>query len=180
MTVWIVLLRGINIGGKHIVPMKKLRELLEEAGFFDVQTYIQSGNCVFRSDVRDSERIADTVSGLIEAEFGFRPAALALSLNDIEDALAANPFPADEPKAVHLQFLIDAPRKADLDGLRGVAQPGEDIALIGNVLYLYLPHGAGRSPVAQKLGQFVKAEMTGRNIGSVRKIAEMARAAASG
>jgi uncharacterized protein (DUF1697 family) len=175
MAVWIVLLRGINIGGHHIVPMKKLRELLENVGFSGVQTYIQSGNCVFRSDIPDPARVADAVSGVIEKEFGFRPTAFALTAQELDDALEVNPFPTDNHKAVHLMFLGGPPEKADFDGLRAIAQPGEDFALIGNVLYLYLPHGAGRSPVTQKLGQFVKAEMTGRNIASVRKIAEMAR-----
>jgi len=177
MTTWIVLLRGINIGGHHIVPMKKLGELLDGAGFSGVRTYIQSGNCVFRSEIEDRDRVGETVSGLIEGEFGFRPSAFVLTPEQLEAALAANPFPADNPKAVHLQFLAGPPAKADFDGLRAVAQPGEDFALTGNVLYLYLPHGAGRSPVAQKLGQFIKADMTGRNIASVKKIAEMARGA---
>ena len=175
MTVWIVLLRGINVGGKHIVPMKKLRELLDTAGFSDIGTYIQSGNCVFKAQAEDRSTVANTVSSLIEGEFGFRPSSFALTPDEIEAALEANPFPADDPKTVHLQFLDGPPQKADLDGLRAIAQPGEDIALIGNVLYLHLPHGAGRSPVAMKLGQYVKADMTGRNIGSVRKIAAMAR-----
>lgn len=179
MNVWIVLLRGVNIGGKHIIPMKRLREILEDAGFSDVQTYIQSGNCMFRADSAERDGIADTVSGLIEREFGFRPTAFVLTPKELEDALAAAPFPADEPKHLHVMFLAGSPAKADFDGLRAVAQPGEDFALIGNVLYLYLPHGAGRSPVAQKLGQFVKAEMTGRNIASVCKILEMARKTAT-
>ena len=177
MATWIVLLRGVNVGGKHILPMQALRELLAGAGFSDVRTYIQSGNCIFRSRDTDRRSIADTVSGLIEDAYGFRPAAIVLTPGELDSALAADPFPADEPKAVHLQFLDGTPEKMDLDGLRAVAEPGEDVALIGDVLYLYLPHGAGRSPVAQKLGQFVKAGMTGRNIGSVRKIAEMAREA---
>lgn len=179
MNVWIVLLRGVNIGGKHIVPMAELRELLEGAGFSDIRTYIQSGNCVFCSNIAQRAVIADTVSDAIERKYGFRPTSFALTPDEMDDALAANPFPDVEPKSVHLQFLGDPPTKADLDGLRAIAQPGEDFALIGKVLYLYLPHGAGRSPVAQKLGQFVKADMTGRNIGSVRKIAEMARNAAA-
>ncbi|WP_193178393.1 DUF1697 domain-containing protein [Oricola nitratireducens] len=175
MVTWIVLLRGINIGGHHIVPMKRLRELLENAGLSHVQTYIQSGNCVFRSEIEDRDRIGKTVSGLIEGEFGFRPTAFVLTPDELEAAITSNPFPADNPKFVHLQFLAEPPAKADFDGLRAVAQPGEDFALTGDVLYLYLPHGAGRSPVAQKLGQFVKADMTGRNIASVMKIAELAR-----
>lgn len=174
MTVWIALLRGINVGGKHIVPMKRLRELLEGAGFSDVRTYIQSGNCVFVAPSMDRGSVAATVSGLIEGEFGFKPSTFVLTPQELQAALDANPFPADEPKAVHLHFLDGPPKKADLDGLREIAQPGEDCALIGEVLYLYLPRGAGRSPLAQKLGQFVKADMTARNIASVRKIAELA------
>lgn len=180
MGTWIALLRGINVGGKHIVPMKALRELLEGAGFTDVRTYIQSGNCVLRSPVTERAAIATRISELIETSFGFRAAVFVLTLEELDAALAANPFPADEPKAVHFMFLHGTPAEADFDGLRAVAQPGEDFTLIGNVLYLYLPHGAGRSPVAQKLGRFVKAEVTGRNIASARKIAEMARALPDG
>ena len=154
MATWIVLLRGVNVGGRHILPMETLRELLVGAGFSDVGTYIQSGNCIFRSEDRDRCSIADTVSGLIEDAYGFRPAAFVLTPDELDAALAANPFPADEPKAVHLQFIDGIPAKADLDGLRAVAEPGEEAALIGDVLYLHLPHGAGRSPVAQKLGQY--------------------------
>ncbi len=49
MKLWIALLRGINIGGKHIVSMKDLRELLSGLGYANVRTYIQSDNCVVRS-----------------------------------------------------------------------------------------------------------------------------------
>lgn len=180
MKTWIVLLRGVNVGGRHILPMKTLRELLVGAGFLDVRTYIQSGNCVLRSQTTQREDVASTISDLIETGFGFRPTAFVLTPEELDAALAANPFPADEPKAVHLQFLGGTPARADLGGLRSVAQPGEDLALIGNVLYLYLPHGAGRSPLAQKLGQFIKGEMTGRNIASAQKIADMARDPAAG
>lgn len=50
MKTYIVLLRGINVGGKNKVPMARLRACLEELGFSDVSTYIASGNVVLRSD----------------------------------------------------------------------------------------------------------------------------------
>lgn len=178
MTVWVALLRGVNVGGNNILSMKKLRELLECAGFSSVRTYIQSGNCVFASRLQDRDALSAAVADAIEAEFGFRPAVIVLTPDEFADALAANPFPVDEPKHVHFQFLGGPPEKTDFDGLRAVAQPGEDFRLIGDVLYLYLPHGSGRSPVAQKLGRFVKAEMTARNLATVRTIADMARDAA--
>jgi uncharacterized protein (DUF1697 family) len=50
VTDYLVLLRGINVGGKNKVPMARLRELLEELGYSNVSTYIASGNAILRSD----------------------------------------------------------------------------------------------------------------------------------
>jgi uncharacterized protein (DUF1697 family) len=55
MTTFLVLLRGINVGGKNKVPMAGLRELLEELGYSDVTTYIASGNVILRSDEAPAE-----------------------------------------------------------------------------------------------------------------------------
>jgi uncharacterized protein (DUF1697 family) len=49
MKPYAVLLRGVNVGGKNLVPMAGLKKLLEGLGFEDVATYIASGNAVFRS-----------------------------------------------------------------------------------------------------------------------------------
>ena len=50
MTGYLVVLRGINVGGKNKVPMAPLRELLGELGFPNVATYIASGNVVLSSE----------------------------------------------------------------------------------------------------------------------------------
>ena len=50
MTSYLVLLRGINVGGKNPVPMARLREVLGELGYEDVVTYIASGNVILSSD----------------------------------------------------------------------------------------------------------------------------------
>ena len=49
MSTYVAMLRGINVGGKHRLPMDDLRAMFEEAGCADVRTYIQSGNVVFRA-----------------------------------------------------------------------------------------------------------------------------------
>ncbi|HMQ91269.1 MAG TPA: DUF1697 domain-containing protein, partial [Flavilitoribacter sp.] len=69
MKTWVALLRGINVGGKHIVPMKELVRLMEADGFANVKTYIQSGNVVFQSADNSGDRIGE----LIAREFGFKP-----------------------------------------------------------------------------------------------------------
>ena len=61
MATWIALFRGINVGGKNVLPIAGLRKELEGLGLEDVRTYIQSGNVVFRSGARSAARLADTI-----------------------------------------------------------------------------------------------------------------------
>lgn len=50
MNTHVVLIRGINVGGKNKVPMAGLKECLEQMGFSNVSTYIASGNVILESD----------------------------------------------------------------------------------------------------------------------------------
>jgi uncharacterized protein (DUF1697 family) len=54
---YIVLFRGINAGGKNILPMKELVEIFEGMGFEKVKTYIQSGNVVFHSKINLAKKL---------------------------------------------------------------------------------------------------------------------------
>ncbi len=58
MAVMICLLRGVNVGGHNMIKMDVLRALCESLGHCDVQTYVQSGNVVFRTKERDVAKIA--------------------------------------------------------------------------------------------------------------------------
>jgi len=177
MTTWIALLRGVNVGGHNTLPMKALRTLLTDLGFANVATYIQSGNCVFDSGASDAAEIAGRISDRIEAEFGFRPNTFVLSLDALEAAIAGNPFAgqSDDPKYVHLFFLADEVGDLDEPGMRALAAPGDDFALVGKVFYLLTPAGIGRNKLANKLDRFLKVYMTARNLRSTAKIANLAR-----
>ena len=72
MAVVIAMLRGVNVAGHHKLSMEALRKHCTGLGFEDVQTYIQSGNLVFR-DRGDSATLANRLEDGIEAKFGFRP-----------------------------------------------------------------------------------------------------------
>jgi uncharacterized protein (DUF1697 family) len=64
MTSYLVLLRGINVGGKNKVPMAELRKVLEDLGFENVSTYIASGNVFLDSDLSAS-RTAETIEAAL-------------------------------------------------------------------------------------------------------------------
>jgi uncharacterized protein (DUF1697 family) len=68
MGTYAILLRGINVGGKNLIPMRDLRACLDEAGFADVATYIQSGNVLLDSDL-DADAVAAEVERLLPERF---------------------------------------------------------------------------------------------------------------
>ena len=175
MATWIVLLRGVNVGGRHKLPMAALRELLAEVGFENVQTYIQSGNIVLDSPDGDRESVAQSIRGAIEERFGFAPHTFVLDVEALDAAIAANPFPQSEqdPKAVHFFFLAEPEPSADLDGLRKLATQGEEFVLTEVVFYLHTPNGFGRSRLVERLHRFIRAETTARNYRSVMAIREL-------
>jgi len=177
MQVWIALLRGINVGGANIVPMVDLRAMLADVGFESVKTYIQSGNVVFKSNLL-REEIAIKVATAIEATFGFSPHLMILSLEELEQAIADNPFPEGkaEPKTLHLSFAKETPKKPNLTELAEWKKNSESFELKGKVFYLHAPEGIGRSKLAERAERMLGVAITARNWRSVGKILELAKA----
>jgi uncharacterized protein (DUF1697 family) len=173
---WIVFLRAVNVSGKGRLPMAELRVALYEAGFEKVKTYIQTGNLLISAPL-DRAEIEMKVEALLIDKFDLERPALAITRDELETALADNPFPqaVDTPQRLHLMFL-----KGEIDFGPAAFQPlcdnGEEFALIKNVFYLYTPNGAGRSKAANRYEKFVRAQMiTARNLNSCTKIAALAR-----
>ncbi len=81
---WVLLLRGINVGGKNRVVMAELKNQLTSAGLSNAKTYINSGNIVFDSDLA-RQNLVDKISQLLAAEYEF---AIPFSLISSEALLA--------------------------------------------------------------------------------------------
>ena len=175
MATWIALFRGINVSGKNLLPMAELRGELEGLGFEDVRTYIQSGNVVFRSGARSAKPLAQAIAEAVEASHGFRAPVLVLSARELETARKKNPFPkVAEDRFLHFFFLFEKPRRPDMDKLAALATKTEELRLIDRVFYLHAPDGIGRSKLAARAEKLLGVEATGRNLRTVRKLAEMA------
>ena len=173
---WIALLRGINVGGHHKLPMKELAAELEALGLSDVKTYIQSGNAVFRSPQTDASALSERIASAIREDHGFEPRVLVLSRSDFRAAVRANPFPAAdaEPRTVHLSFLAKPAADPDLEALDALKAKSEDFVLTERVFYLYAPDGIGRSKLAAKVETSLGVPATARNWRTVIKILEIA------
>lgn len=176
MTTWVALLRGINVGGRNILPMDELRALLEDLGLEDVRTYIQTGNVVFRSEsVDEPRRLARRIAAVIEESRGFEPRVLVIEIETLRRALKSNPFPEaeSEPKTLHLYFLEAEPEDSDLEALADLARESERFELREDVLYLHAPEGIGRSKLASRAERVLGVSMTGRNWRTATKVAAL-------
>jgi uncharacterized protein (DUF1697 family) len=71
-TVYVALLRGLNVGGNNMVSMKALKASFEKLGLEDVSTYINSGNVLFRSAETDPRRLEDTIDQMLSQEYGLK------------------------------------------------------------------------------------------------------------
>jgi uncharacterized protein (DUF1697 family) len=181
MTTLIALLRGINVGGNNKLPMKELSALLTGMGLRDVQTYIQSGNVVFRCDNKNKATLAAKISAAIKAQHGFAPHILLLEATELKKAMAGNPYPEAEaePKTLHLFFLDEVPQKPDLNTLEAVKTNSERFKLADKVFYLHAPDGVGDSKLAARAEKLLGVPASGRNWNTVCKLAEMAAQAST-
>ena len=179
--VWIALLRGVNVGGNNKLPMKQFAALLATLELTSVKTYIQSGNAVFRGPKGPATALADAIASAIEETFEFRPRVIALTRNDLANAIAANPFPEGDDqdgRKLHLFFLGRAPKAIDAAGLEAVKRPTERWKADGPYFYLYAPEGFGTSKLAGKVEKCVGVPATARNWRTVRELLKLADAIA--
>ena len=178
MKTWIALFRGINMVGKHLLPMKELVVLLEELGARDVKTYHQSGNAVFRHRGKDAAKLAGRISAAIGKEYGFEPLVILLEAEQLARIIADNPFPEgeSEPGLLAVGFLAAVPEQPDLEALEAVRKKSERFALRGEVFYFHAPEGFYRSKLAGRIERSLGVAVTGRAWSSVVKVMAMAKA----
>jgi uncharacterized protein (DUF1697 family) len=175
MTTCVALLRGINVGGKHSLPMQTLRDILAALDCEDAKTYIQSGNAVFNFD-KDRQELAAEITAAIEREVGFAPSVQMFKIEDFQAILNANPFPdaVAEPKTLHIAFLAETPTAPDLAAIAALQSDTEETQLSDGAFFLHAPDGIGRSKLAAKLDKCLGVETTGRNWRSATAIADLA------
>jgi uncharacterized protein (DUF1697 family) len=169
---WIVLLRGINVGGRNIVPMKQLADMLVGLGCQNIETYIQSGNVLLQHRELNGQALSNMIAEQIERIFGFKPHILLLTLIQFKQAAINNPFPEaqSEPKTLHVYFLAEPATCANLDALTTLKKDNESFQLVEQVFYLHAPDGIGRSKLAERVEKMLAVPTTARNWNTVSKL----------
>lgn len=166
MNTFIALLRAVNVGGIKL-PMATLRQLCEDAGFTGVCTYVASGNVVFCTRLGMAKAKA-TLEARLEASMGRPVPVLMRTALELEQILAANPFPDAPANRVIVYFFDEALPANSFDTVKH--QKDEQLQPAGRELYVHYPEGMGTS----KLVIPAAAKGTGRNLNTVRALRNMA------
>ncbi|MGB5629857.1 MAG: DUF1697 domain-containing protein [Woeseiaceae bacterium] len=176
MKTWVALLRGVNVGGRNSLPMKSLSQILGSAGCEQVKTYIQSGNVVFKGEVKSVARFSEEIGREIEKEHGFCPTVQLIGADELGQAIVSNPYPqaTGEPQTLHLFFLERPPQEDRVSAAQAFLSETESFTVLGHLLYLHAPDGIGRSKFAGGIERVLRVKMTGRNWRTIGKLGELA------
>jgi len=172
----IVLLRGINLGSRNRIAMPELREALAEAGFGDVQTYVQSGNVVLSSS-KSATDVARACEREISKRFSLDIDVVVRTRAQVAKVVERNPLGevAKDPKRYQVSFLSAKPSAAVMRKLEEAAAEKERVVLVGKEIYAWHPEGVGRSRLWTLLaGRGLGVTATARNWTTVTKLLELA------
>ncbi len=179
MNTYIALLRGINVSGQKIIRMADLKAHLEELGWEGIQTYIQSGNIVFRSVEGNPRQLAHKIKQKLQDKYGLDVPTLVLEPHELMDIIRNNPFtrdPATQQDRLYVTFLFDMPLADLTRKLQELKQPNEQFKIEDKVIYLYYTEGYGRAVMNNNaFEKRLKVEATSRNWKTINKLYEIAR-----
>jgi uncharacterized protein (DUF1697 family) len=173
---YVALMRAVNLGGKNKLPMLELRQMFEAAGCEAVRSYIQSGNVIFRGSPRMCAALCSKIPEQIGARYGFQPPVVLRSTEELEEAIANNPYLAAgvPEELLHLMFLADEPGAAAVKQLDPHRSPPDEFTVCGRDIYLKLPNGAGQTKLTnQYFDAKLKTISTSRNWRTVKTLLEM-------
>ncbi len=181
MLTYIALLRGINVSGHHKIKMTELKQLFLDLGYKEISTYIQSGNIIFKSNIKEPILIEDTIISAISKHFGHAIKVLILTKNELITVFNSNPFleknPSMDISKLHVTLLNKKPDLAGIPPIEELKETGDDeFQIIENTIYLHCPNGYGNTKLNNNLFEKkLQVTATTRNWKTIGKLVELSK-----
>lgn len=183
MNTYISILRGINVSGQKSIQMEALRIMYKDLGFEQVESYVQSGNVIFKTEPTEVTRLAQRISEHIFKTFGFEVPVIVMRSEALEQILDANPYltPSDrDPSALYVTYFATTPTPEVLEkGIEKLLDKrliGEEITFSEHAAYLYCPNGYGKTKLTNTaIESAFKIKATTRNIKTSQALLQMAK-----
>jgi len=175
---FVALLRGVNVGKTKRVPMAELRALLDELGYANVATLLNSGNAVFDATAGTPAKHAAAIAAAIHERLGFEVPVIVKSARELAAIVADCPIAASEES--HSRFLVafvqEPKAVATLATVEPLVAPEERFALGAHAAYLLCTNGILESKAGEALLGKAGRQATTRNWATVRKLVALAGA----
>ena len=176
---YLALLRGINVGGNSMIAMSDLRECLENAGFDQVRTYIQSGNVLFAARRTGTSVLAARIERAVEKTFVMKVGVTVFTADEWEEVvrLAPNWWGKDKEWKHNLLALLPGTESAEvIDAMAGLKLDRERVAAGPRVVYQSVSADMpGRTTTSKLLSHAIYGRVTIRNYNTTHKLAELLR-----
>ena len=175
---YISILRGINVSGQKKINMADLKSLYESQGFDGVSTYIQSGNVIFDSKLKNKAYITKTIEAAIEEQYGFQVPVQIRTAQEMLKVIDRMPFNdvnlVNDSTKVLVTFLSSKPTKSNIENIQKYIIEPERLIINNTHVYLYCPNGYGKSKLTNNLiEKKLKTSATTRNWKSIKKLHEL-------
>lgn len=176
MKTHLALLRGINVSGHNMMKMDALKTMLENIGFQNVRTYLQSGN-VFVDSEEDAAKVGFMIKQEIFKVFGHEVPTIVITKEDLELCFKNNPFLKEkdiDTKKLYVAFVSIALKKESINDLK-ISQFKPDEACIDeNRIFIKYAIGAGKTRLE---GKYIEKKLnvitTMRNWNTVTNLLKM-------
>ena len=179
MQTYIAILRGINVSGKKMINMEALRAHMQELGFKNIKTYIQSGNLIFESENTNKSELVRQIEAQILKQYGFEVPVIVRTPDDLEHILKNNPFlnaRKEDIDKLHVTFLSSEPKQEHLTKIKPPENITDEFVIAGGHVFVFCPNGYGNTKISNTFFENkLKVTATTRNWKTVVKLAEMAR-----
>ncbi len=177
--VYISLLRSINVAGHNIIKMPQLIEIAEKAGFSNISTYIQSGNLVFTSSIKETAAISKILSDEIQKSLGMNITVITFTLEEMEQIVNNNPFAKNKDailKNLYITYLSEIPAMENVNLLKQVSLADEPIFITDKAIYIDYTNGYGNAKFTlTTIEKKLKLKATTRNLNTSNKLVEIAK-----
>ena len=173
----LVLLRGINVSGHNMIKMEPLKKALENMGFTQVQTYIQSGNVFVTTPEADASAVSFDIKQQIAKTFGLDVPVIVICKADLQACLNNNPFFKEttvDTKKLYVAFVSKTLTPESIHDLKISNIKPDEVAIDQSRIYIKYDVSPAKTRLDQKyIEKKLSVTATIRNWNTVNTLLEM-------
>jgi len=177
MTTHLALLRGINVSGHNMMKMEALKTMLENIGFTNVRTYLQSGNVFVDTDEESASKVGFMIKQEIFKVFGHEVPTIVITKEDLELCFKNNPYFKEkdiDTKKLYVAFVSTTLKKENINDLKISQFKPDEASIDGNRIFIKYDIGAGKTRLEGKyIEKKLNVIVTMRNWNTVTNLLEL-------